>query len=157
MYVDIFICMYIYVNIYIYTHICINICKYANMFICVYIYIYTYIHMYIYMYIYIHVYIHICIHSYAYSYTYIRIHKCEYAYREFMWVHVCMCVCVSVRACKEVARIWLNQSWQTYGEINVAHIRIQQEAKPMRGVACIGLNESLHIYSGISHGAYMNG
>ena len=62
---------------------------------------------------------------------------------EFMRVHVCMCVCVSVRACKEVARIWLNQSWHTYGEINVAHIRMSAR-----------FDESLHTYGGISHGTH---
>ena len=61
-----------------------------------------------------------------------------------MWVHVCMCVCVSVRACKEVARIWLNQSWHTYGEINAAHIRMSAR-----------FDESLHTYGGISHGTHM--
>ena len=45
-----------------------------------------------------------------------------------------------------MAHMWLNESVDTL-----------QEAKPMRGVACIGLNGSQHIYGGISHGANMNG
>ena len=44
-----------------------------------------------------------------------------------------------------IAHMWLNESFET-----------SQEAKPMRGAACIRLNESWHIYGGMSHGANMN-
>ena len=99
LHIDIYVCLHTYIYICLHVHMCVykNIISFSMYSLCVYIYVYVYIYAYIYIYIYIerenrdteHIfYMQMCKHAF------VSASVCVFSERLFVYVYVCMYVCV---------------------------------------------------------------